>query len=313
MSSVGGALLVSTFLLLQLAAVHSQTCPPCEHGGTCGNNSQCQCFAGYSGASCETLVDCWLAQTTVFEKTGDFINPCHNDGFCPLGEVACTCPDGFSGIDCAVNIDECASAPCQNGGSCEDGINTFTCHCIAGFTGTFCEENVNECLTAICQNGATCVDGINEYTCTCVAGFTGSDCSVDIDECASSPCQNGGICFDLLNAFQCDCPSGFSGSDCSWVCEADCEACEVTDSVDAPRCSVCKNSKYLKDGECVSSCGAGFISAPYTLDTKSVGHICAGMSVSPCCWPCILSPLGTHLLLPIILLHGSLRHRPSVC
>ena len=27
-----------------------------------------------------------------------------------------------------------------------------------------------------CQNGGTCSDGVNEYTCGCVAGYTGDDC-----------------------------------------------------------------------------------------------------------------------------------------
>ena len=34
-----------------------------------------------------------------------------------------------------VQIDECESSPCQNGGSCYDGENSYTCICIPGFTG----------------------------------------------------------------------------------------------------------------------------------------------------------------------------------
>lgn len=36
---------------------------------------------------------------------------------------------------------ECESNPCQNGGSCFDGIGSFTCRCAAGFTGPTCERN----------------------------------------------------------------------------------------------------------------------------------------------------------------------------
>ena len=39
----------------------------------------------------------------------------------------CTCAAGYSGRHCGVNIDECASAPCQNGGTCNDGVNGYTC------------------------------------------------------------------------------------------------------------------------------------------------------------------------------------------
>ena len=42
------------------------------------------------------------------------------------------------------DIDECAAKPCLNGGSCEDGINSYTCKCSAGFDGKNCENS--ECF-----------------------------------------------------------------------------------------------------------------------------------------------------------------------
>ena len=38
------------------------------------------------------------------------------------------------------DIDECKSAPCKNGGICENDKGTFTCKCNAGFTGHLCEK-----------------------------------------------------------------------------------------------------------------------------------------------------------------------------
>lgn len=40
------------------------------------------------------------------------------------------------------DINECASSPCENGGHCRDGINSFTCTCVNGFTGTLCETGM---------------------------------------------------------------------------------------------------------------------------------------------------------------------------
>ncbi len=38
-----------------------------------------------------------------------------------------------------VDIDDCINHTCSNGGSCEDGVNTYFCNCIVGFTGDHCE------------------------------------------------------------------------------------------------------------------------------------------------------------------------------
>ena len=40
-----------------------------------------------------------------------------------------------------VDEDECASAPCRNGGTCVDGIDTYFCRCTEGFGGRNCETS----------------------------------------------------------------------------------------------------------------------------------------------------------------------------
>ena len=42
---------------------------------------------------------------------------------------------------CLLDIDECVSIPCQNGGNCTDGIAGYTCECIPGHTGDNCETS----------------------------------------------------------------------------------------------------------------------------------------------------------------------------
>ena len=37
------------------------------------------------------------------------------------------------------DIDDCISVTCNNGGTCEDGIHSFTCVCPYGHTGKFCD------------------------------------------------------------------------------------------------------------------------------------------------------------------------------
>ena len=36
-------------------------------------------------------------------------------------------------------IDECASSPCNNGGTCTDGMNMYTCACVPGYTDDRCQ------------------------------------------------------------------------------------------------------------------------------------------------------------------------------
>ena len=42
-------------------------------------------------------------------------------------------------LRCLSDFDECGSNPCQNGGTCVDGLNQYTCSCQAGYTGTSCQ------------------------------------------------------------------------------------------------------------------------------------------------------------------------------
>ena len=45
-----------------------------------------------------------------------------------------------------VDIDECASNPCHNAGTCTDIVNGYTCHCSAGYTGEHCKIGMSAYL-----------------------------------------------------------------------------------------------------------------------------------------------------------------------
>ena len=38
------------------------------------------------------------------------------------------------------DIDDCSPNPCENGGTCTDGVNSHNCFCVTGFNGTNCEN-----------------------------------------------------------------------------------------------------------------------------------------------------------------------------
>ena len=40
------------------------------------------------------------------------------------------------------DVDDCVNHTCANGGSCIDGINSYSCNCSVGFTGNRCETGM---------------------------------------------------------------------------------------------------------------------------------------------------------------------------
>lgn len=68
----------------------------------------------------------------------------------------------LAGPKCNVEIDECASSPCRNGGKCIDEENGFHCLCPDGFKPPYCYSQVDECGSSPCVHGS-CRDDINGY------------------------------------------------------------------------------------------------------------------------------------------------------
>lgn len=105
----------------------------------------------------------------------------------------------FVGDQCAVNIDECDSSPCQgNGSQCEDLVNGYRCRCTAGLTGSHCETPDPEaCGPVRCfQGGGACSwNPESGYQCQCQPGWRGASCDINTSGCeGDNACLNGGKC-----------------------------------------------------------------------------------------------------------------------
>ena len=48
-----------------------------------------------------------------------------------------------------LDVNECASWPCVNGGTCIDRVAKYTCYCPSGYTGDDCETS--ECKFFFCR------------------------------------------------------------------------------------------------------------------------------------------------------------------
>lgn len=127
------------------------------------------------------------------------------------------------------DIDECASAPCQNGGTCTDLQDSFRCECPIAWEGDLCQFgkyffwfcftiyshfwnhlDADECLRTPCINAISCANLVGDYRCKCRVGWMGKNCDTNINDCVGQ-CQHGATCIDLVNDYHCACQPGYTG------------------------------------------------------------------------------------------------------
>ncbi|XP_078616500.1 uncharacterized protein LOC144884861 isoform X1 [Branchiostoma floridae x Branchiostoma japonicum] len=146
----------------------------------------------------------------------------------------------------SLDVNECASNPCMNGGSCVDHINTFTCLCAPGYSGINCQTDINKCG----PNNAPCDHRCHErgsgYKCKCKKGFElyNEVHCIDENECVT---RNGGCdhnCINTPGSRVCSCYPGY-------VLGADQKSC-----VDVDECAgiELRDGQQLQNGGCSHDC-----------------------------------------------------------
>ncbi|KAA8592125.1 hypothetical protein FQN60_017580 [Etheostoma spectabile] len=161
---------------------------PCQHGATCLeeiNQYKCLCWPGYEGENCqldrdeceqhpcENGAECFQRSDILnYDKLPEFSKA--NFSYEEAAGFICRCLPGFTGDNCSVNVDECESAPCQHGGTCQDLVNSYQCVCPDGFTVDHGEKQVDAAAAAVLLLWALVADS---YTCFCPPGWTGDRCN----------------------------------------------------------------------------------------------------------------------------------------
>uniref|UniRef100_A0A8C6RW75 Crumbs family member 1, photoreceptor morphogenesis associated n=1 Tax=Nannospalax galili TaxID=1026970 RepID=A0A8C6RW75_NANGA len=184
-------------------------------------------FENIRGSSSKPRKEKFLKMSTNLVVTGPppdacHSNPCLHGGTCEDIHCSyhCSCPLGWSGTNCELNIDECSSNPCVHG-NCSDGPAAYHCWCEPRYTGADCELGIDNCKSHQCANGATYVSGTHGYSCLCFGNFTGRFCrhnrlpsTVCGNEKTNLTCYNGGNCTKFQADWKCMCRPGFAGERC---------------------------------------------------------------------------------------------------
>uniref|UniRef100_A0A8C5N0K9 Uncharacterized protein n=1 Tax=Leptobrachium leishanense TaxID=445787 RepID=A0A8C5N0K9_9ANUR len=110
-------------------------------------------------------------------------------------------------------INLCHSNPCWNGATCINLVNGYSCICRNGYSGLLCEIDMDDCVANPCKNGAICVDKVNNFYCQCQKGWHGIHCTEDVDECSqgSTNCDKHAVCINTLGSYRCNCVEGYKG------------------------------------------------------------------------------------------------------
>ncbi|KRY69957.1 Neurogenic locus notch -like protein 2 [Trichinella pseudospiralis] len=119
--------------------------------------------------------------------------------------------------------DNCFEGACAEQFLCVDQLDDkYKCICKPGFTGKNCDIVFDACASlpsGFCGEGR-CVNVGDSFYCECSPGWTGEVCMDEINYCDSSPCIYG-TCHSLKNAYYCSCIETYEyysyGPQCEFV------------------------------------------------------------------------------------------------
>ncbi|KAE8610927.1 hypothetical protein XENTR_v10012282 [Xenopus tropicalis] len=141
--------------------IHNCQDHQCATGATCIGQAygySCLCPANVTGVLCSVsspseasslnLVRIYNRLPSTICGNGKKNITCYNRSNCTeeRGELGCACLPGFVGERCEIDVDECESNPCLNGGLCQNLPNRFHCICDLNFAGEHCEIDLSDFL-----------------------------------------------------------------------------------------------------------------------------------------------------------------------
>ncbi|RDD39041.1 Mucin-like protein, partial [Trichoplax sp. H2] len=113
----------------------------------------------------------------------------------------CSQSYGDIGLRCIVGA--CGSHPCVHG-TCYANSSTsgYNCSCNSGWTGQQCDIETNECASNPCPANATCVDAHLSYSCRCPQGYYGNYCREGIAQNGQVRLVGGSSTYGTVQVYQ---------------------------------------------------------------------------------------------------------------
>lgn len=79
-----------------------------------------------------------------------------------------------------VKVSYCASKPCQNEATCVEQRDGYACSCKNGYEGLQCQYLTNMCNYKKCHNGGECKSLVGSMKCVCAPGYSGTQCDTSM-------------------------------------------------------------------------------------------------------------------------------------
>ncbi|XP_048454080.1 vitamin K-dependent protein S-like [Rhincodon typus] len=193
--------------------------------------------------------------------------------------------------------DQCSPSPCNPDGSvqCVDEEAAFTCICKEGWTGVTCQQDIDECQSGILEEKAcnhSCHNVPGSYRCYCDEGFyidSNKRNCIDKNECFTHPNICGkAACNNLPGTFECKCATGYAFNsitkDCHDIDECAANVCRFG-CVNFPSSYSCfcdgrKGERLSADGQScqeIPTCVA--LQTSRKSDILNMGELFAGIPV----------------------------------